>query len=394
MSNFSDFFPTSTGGGDTGAGNMPNTDVFVANGVWTVPTSVKTIIDSEGSAPVGLLMVGGGSVITTAASDDTRSGEVVQEVYLLSRNDYDAISVTAEAATISDTTITFSLPTVTITTDSLAGRRFTLDGNEYIVASNTLTVITLSTALQSAIDVDTVLRFYENIPTVSVFVGGINEPTGLTTNYLAAPTVSQTNSYTYDYQTTAFTPSNQFTISNSSFIRTSGGKAFIKSISISQVDRTTGGATFVPQTPIWTGTEGAATIGASSITFAEGSPGLMTNFKLTWTRGYGYPNTFTNTFTYSNGVISVAGIAGGTGTPSTTPVSATITYATDGQTAPTKQAREGSNVDYADFFNNTYSSDGLGGYGKNRIDTPAGTSLLPTFYGSPGQGGYLQLFYS
>ena len=71
MSNYTDFFPAGSSSG--GGGALAEVEIFTSSGIWTVPQSVQDEITAEGSAEVGLFMVGGG------ATND--SGEIINELY-------------------------------------------------------------------------------------------------------------------------------------------------------------------------------------------------------------------------------------------------------------------------------------------------------------------------
>lgn len=383
------------GGGTTAAaGGMPQTEIFTTSGTWNVPTSVKSSIDTDGHADIGLLMVGGGSGSTSDSSDDTRGGEVISEVYQLTRNDYDAIEITVNGAVSSGTSINFDDSSETVTTNSLATRNFTLAGVEYTVSSNTTSSITLSSSLSDSISDNDVLRFYEASPKVSVYVGAAGGDSGITKDIGAAPTISQTFSSTINVGNGTTSP-NSFSVNNASSIKVDGsGRPYIKSISFSQTTVPHSFSTALsPATPVWgSAGGGTATITSNSITFPVGDAGIMSYFRAVWSKPSGFPNSTYAQFTYSSSTMSISvqrSISG----HSTSAYSATVTFDADPSNEPTKKARAGSDSNYLSFPNNPYSGEGLLGFSKNRYDSLTGTSQLPTYYGSPNQGGYVQIFF-
>lgn len=70
---------TLSGGG--GGGFTDQVD-FITSGIWTVPTHLSDIVADSGFVDIGLFTVGGGSAATALA------GEVIDELYRLSANDY------------------------------------------------------------------------------------------------------------------------------------------------------------------------------------------------------------------------------------------------------------------------------------------------------------------
>ena len=91
----------STGGGSGGAGGaIPNIDTFTTSGTWAVPDTVKDKVSNDGHCEIGLLIVGGGSITTTASNADTRSGEVINKVYKLTSADYDDPSASNPVVTV------------------------------------------------------------------------------------------------------------------------------------------------------------------------------------------------------------------------------------------------------------------------------------------------------
>jgi len=324
------------GGSGGGGGGLPETQVFTSSAVWTVPQKIIDEIASEGHAEVGLLMVGGGSTQTTASDSATRSGEVVQEYYQLTANDYDDPT----AAT----------PQITVTVGAAGG----------------LTGITE--------------------------VGDANAPSALD-NITQNNSFSDTNSGSGVTLTLATTTQ---TVANNQYIAKNGSgnpaitRARITSFTPYSGTYTASGNGLTITTTGGTVLSDTGSLGTKDIQWEDDDPAYLTSIRFQWQRFSSYVSV-TATWNGTGWTWSRSG-----GDANSNAASASFGFAIDygvtGGITSAKKAREGSSSEYTEFLSNPYSRDGYGGgYGKN---TQHGTPLyLSESLGSPGQGGYLQIFF-
>ena len=193
MSLYTDFFPAG-GGSGTGGGALAEVEIFTSSGIWTVPQSVQDEITAEGSAEVGLFMVGGG------ATND--SGEIVNELYKLTAADYDPILITVATTTSSGAT---SIPVNALSESVLNGTFIYASVTYTITAGATAaTSITFSPALNTTVSAGDQLSAKITAPTtpkITVQVGLAGSDSGITASPNAIVPQTQT------YGTFTMTPS-------------------------------------------------------------------------------------------------------------------------------------------------------------------------------------------
>lgn len=339
-------------GGGAAASALPETVIFTQSGTWTVPDSIKNEIASEGHAEVGLLMVGGGSITTTAGDVATRSGEVRQELYQLTTSDYDDPNA--------------ANPTISVTIGAVGG--------------------------------------YSGITDVqdATHPGGTSlDNQGIISGLRATSTTS------FNVTTTTQTQaSQQFITKNAS------GKP-----AITRFASTTFTSNVVAQSGVGLPPSGLIlSVSGGTITSTSGSLGT---FVRTWdSSDPGYFNSVTAEWSqvgsdrfFLTGTWNGSGITWSGSIPSNTfreqlynsqsggrilYYGAQLNYNLDSGIVSATQARAGSDADYDEFTSNPYSPEGVLGYARN-YDILPGTSTysaLPSTPGSPGQGGYIQIFYS
>lgn len=397
----------------SGGSSLSETDIFTSSGTWTVPQKVIDEIASEGHAEIGLLMVGGGSVTTAYGNAATRSGEVVSELYQLSESDYDSILVNTTGGAIGATTLPITSTDPSVADDSLIGHTFKVGGAEHTISDNTATQITFTPALASAVATSNI-NLFPATPTVTVIVGSAGGHSGITRSIDPAHpgTATQNNvgwsvTFTTTSSTQGISPGSRG-VTNGAFVQTggNGGPAVTRVAVTAFPNHPTDGATMTPHSFIITNSGGTPTVAGSNTTYVAtwdaNDPGFLDSFGFRYQlfgsvryQTYGTWNGSSWTNTFNNGGFS-AGQIGSNSTRSVT-VSCQIDYLlTDGVVAA-KQALDGTSANYLDFRSNPYSPEGIGGFGRNYPVIPgvtqSNTTYLPTNYGSPSQGGYIQIFY-
>ena len=363
-----------TGGSSGGGGAaIPETAIFNSSDVWAVPQSVQDEITAEGHSEIGLLLVGGGSVSSAGSS-----GEIINELIQLTGADYDpiALQVTATAAVGATTLSIQAAP------KDLVGAIF-LNGTTTIsitAGAAGATSVTLSTALTNEITAGElrVTHTTQSNPVVTVAIGAPGGNTGFTqhvdTEIVNGNPTSAPN---------AIDGSAVYTVPPNMALDSDGWpliQSFSGTLSLFTGSPTQSGFTVMP-----------------TITHTLGS-----TLSITWPS----PTAF-------DGVVSQVGEVFGD--------SGTFTLRWDGSTPEERmslrrfratwsntsrdlnfgplsftyqatdmhitEARHGDSGETAMFLNNAGSSEGyFGGYGRS------GSSRPNT--GSPGQTGYVQIFYT
>lgn len=323
-------------GGSGGGGGLSETQIFTSSGTWTVPDKVKDEIASEGHAEIGLLMVGGGSIQTTASDVATRSGEVIQEYYQLTTNDYDDA--------------TASTPEITVVVGAAGG--FT--GITEIGDAN----------VPSSIDDVTQSNSFSDT----------NSGSGTTL------TLSSTT------QTVA---NNQYMLQNGSY-KPAVTRVRITNWTNSVGTYSAGPTGLIISTSGGTVLSNTGTYGDKDIQWEDDDPAYLDYIRFQWQRYQSYVRV-TATWNGTGWTWSRSG-----GDANFNAASASFGFAVDyvptGGITSAKKARAGLDPEYTQFLNNPYSRDGYaGGYSKNtQHGTPLYVSESP---GSPGEGGYVQIFF-
>ena len=402
-----------TGGG--GGGAIPETTIFRTSGVWQVPQAVQDEVTAEGHSEIGLLMVGGGSTTTTPSnSADVRSGEVFTELRQLTIQDYDPTVITlAGTASTGDTTLN-----VEALTESVVGGTFQFDGGSgtlYTISSGAMgdTTITFAPGLDNTDSGLSSGGVTENVfggagavarAEVTITIGASGGSTGYTSNLggiveFAQGTVSGTTAgFTNILGTVAISNRDQLDLSGN-FPRVTGSII----IDASNARAAAGANTPTAGTPVagsavFTGVGDQPTITidngnvTATATWAAGESAYFESFRFT-TSGHPGAGNLNHSVSISGGSWRIVS-SGATGISYAGTNSATLPTAISAA-QPVTRAREGSNADFLQFLNNPFSPDGYGGgYSKNYVTNRAGSTLLPTTPGSPGQGGYLQIFHA
>ena len=322
----------STGGGGAGGGGraIPNIDTFTTSGTWTVPDTVKDKVSNDGYCEIGLLIVGGGSTTTTASNANTRSGEVINKVYKLTSADYDDPAA--------------SNPTVTVVVGATGGYSgIVSDGLEKYTQTNSGTFYAAPTFPQPYLTIVPEVSFEKNASNQILMASGDT---------------------TYFYNTTG-----------SGFVASSISKShtgFASGVTINTSTYSLGWVlTFNDQVPF---------DGVLTLTYQTSRPD--------------YPNvSYTITHSWSTANQRFESSA----TANLNSQSAGTRYArvnfSRGANVGIK-ARAGQNTDFAEFQNNPYDPYGFNGFAKNATHNSLSNSRYSSsYYGSPGQGGYVEIYY-
>lgn len=311
-------------------GAVPNIDNFTASGSWTVPDTVKDKVASDGHCEIGLLIVGGGSTTTTAANAATRSGEVINKVYKLTSADYDDASA--------------SNPVVTIVVGAAGGFSGIINSGLEKYTQTESGIFYCAPSFSQP--------YRTLVPAVTFETNASNQilmASGDTTYFY--------NGVNSNYTATSISKSNT---------------GFASGVTIDTSTYQLGWVlTFNDQVPF---------DGVLSMTYTETRSGYSSqNFTIShsWsTANQRFESSATSSFTYQSAGHRVARVNFSRG------INVSL------------KAREGQNANFSQFQNNPYDPYGFNGFAKNATHHAVSDARYSSsHYGSPGQGGYVEIYY-
>jgi hypothetical protein len=428
MSNYTDFFPAGGGSGSGGGSALSEVEIFTTSGVWTIPQSVQDEIAAEGHAEVGIFMVGGGNA--------SHSGEIVNEVYLLTVGDYDGESVTTSATgSVGATTLS-----VAALSRSVVGGTFVNGASTHTVSAgaNAATSITFAPSLTATIasGSSVIINSITTNPEITVFVGGAGADSGITEDLTGSPINTQnfnfgTNgwsgqyssslsmqTYTGNYPNLSWSGAVQMGPNNRPMVKGGTSISVPTSWYASVASSGSYGYNMYNEAALYVTWGGSGTLNTDytlsshTITFINDcefgsgqSGGLYTNaFNTTGNRSY---NIYNNTSSGAPG--SLQGYSGECGINYKGGVQMGFYYKSNGSfyapvggftnnftvsfiaaTTPVKKARAGSYATPSEFLNLSTSTEGYFG-GFSRFD---GISPNSGSGGGTPQGGQVRIYYS